>query len=100
MVNPSLNPNVGYHRPSINELFISSAKHCGEDTVSILLTGMGQDGAEGMVDLYHTGAQTIAQSPDSCVIDSMPQSAINMGVISDVFSPDEIIDFLQKTGKA
>jgi two-component system, chemotaxis family, protein-glutamate methylesterase/glutaminase len=70
---------VHYQRPSVDVLFGSAARLCGVPVVALLLTGMGSDGADGMVALRRAGATTIAESEESCVVFGMPAEAIARG---------------------
>jgi two-component system chemotaxis response regulator CheB len=70
---------VNGHRPSVDVLFQSVAQEFGSKAVAVLMTGMGDDGAAGMRAIQSAGGFTIAQSPDSCVVDSMPRAAIDRG---------------------
>jgi two-component system chemotaxis response regulator CheB len=70
---------VNGHRPSVDVLFHSVAQEFGLNAVGILMTGMGEDGAEGLGALKNAGGMTIAQSEDSCVVSGMPRAAIAKG---------------------
>ena len=83
-------------RPSATRLFDSVAKVYRETGVGILLTGMGDDGAVGLEHLWRAGGYTVAQDEASCVVFSMPQSAIARGIVRQVLSPDEIAAFLMQ----
>lgn len=83
-------PLVNRHRPSVEVLFKSVAKYAGSNSVGVILTGMGADGAEGMLDLKNSGAYTIAQDEASSVVFGMPKEAIKMGAIEKVASLDKI----------
>jgi two-component system chemotaxis response regulator CheB len=72
-------PAVHYQRPSVDVLFHSAARLRGVPTVALLLTGMGTDGAEGMLALRQAGAVTIAEAEQSCVVFGMPAEAIARG---------------------
>jgi two-component system chemotaxis response regulator CheB len=72
-------PHVNGHRPSVDVLFHSVAQEFGASAVGLLMTGMGEDGAEGLGALKNAGAMTIAQSEDSCVVSGMPRAAIAKG---------------------
>jgi two-component system chemotaxis response regulator CheB len=72
------------HRPSVDILFRSIAREFGCEAVAVLMTGMGDDGAEGMEEVYRAGGLTLAQSPDTCVVESMPRSAIDRGCVTRV----------------
>jgi two-component system chemotaxis response regulator CheB len=77
-------------RPSVDVLFESLAQQHGPETVACLLTGMGRDGAAGLLALRHAGALTIAQDEASCVIFGMPREAIEMGAVDQILSLDQI----------
>lgn len=70
---------VSGHRPSVDRLFESAAQRLGPAAVGILLTGMGQDGARGLLAMRQAGARTIAQDQESCTVYGMPRAAANMG---------------------
>jgi two-component system chemotaxis response regulator CheB len=70
---------VNGHRPSVDVLFRSVAKSFGRESVAILMTGMGDDGAEGMGEIKEAGGMTLTQSEDSCVVYGMPKSAVERG---------------------
>jgi two-component system chemotaxis response regulator CheB len=72
-------PPVCHHRPSVDVLFRSGARCAGRDAVGVLLTGMGDDGARGMLELQQAGAATIAQDESTCVEFGMPHGAIRLG---------------------
>jgi two-component system chemotaxis response regulator CheB len=72
-------PRVNGHRPSVDVLFNSVAEEFGSKGVAVLMTGMGEDGAQGMGAVKAAGGTTIAQSEDSCVVFGMPKAAIERG---------------------
>ncbi|MGA9884865.1 MAG: chemotaxis response regulator protein-glutamate methylesterase [Candidatus Acidiferrales bacterium] len=88
-------PRVNGHRPSVDVLFHSVAKELGAKAVAVLMTGMGDDGAAGLGAIRAAGGYTIAQSPDTCVVDSMPRSAIERGFVCRVESLAELASALQ-----
>ena len=88
-------PRVNGHRPSADVLFNSVAQEFGSNAVGVLMTGMGEDGAAGLGALQAAGALTAAQSPDTCVVDSMPRSAIERGFVSKIVTLPNIAAFLQ-----
>ena len=88
-------PRVNGHRPSADVLFHSVAQEFGSNAVGVLMTGMGEDGAAGLGALQAAGALTAAQSPDTCVVDSMPRSAIERGFVSKIVTLPNIATFLQ-----
>jgi two-component system, chemotaxis family, protein-glutamate methylesterase/glutaminase len=69
-------PLVSRHRPSVDVLFRSVAKSVGSKAVGVIMTGMGNDGAQGLLEMRNRGAQTIAQDESSCVVFGMPKEAI------------------------
>ena len=75
---------VCYQRPSVDVLFESVAKVAGADAIGAILTGMGADGAEGMLKMKRAGARTVAQDEASCVVFGMPREAIKMGAVDRV----------------
>lgn len=70
---------VHHQRPSVDELFFSLAKLRGVPIVAALLTGMGSDGADGLLALRHAGAETIAEDEQSCIVFGMPREAMARG---------------------
>ena len=88
-------PRVNGHRPSANVLFHSVAQEFGSSAIGVLMTGMGDDGAEGLGAIQAAGGMTIAQSPDTCIVDSMPRSAIERGFAGRVVSLSSLSSYLQ-----
>ena len=86
---------VNGHRPSVEVLFKSVAEEFGAEAVALLMTGMGDDGAEGMGTVKAAGGMTIAQSEDSCVVFGMPKAAIDRGYAVRVVHLDAIANTLQ-----
>ncbi|MBD3244002.1 MAG: chemotaxis-specific protein-glutamate methyltransferase CheB [Chitinivibrionales bacterium] len=83
-------PPVRNHRPSVDVLFESVAQAAGPDAVGVLLTGMGSDGAEGLLAMRNAGAHTIAQDEASCVVFGMPREAIRLGAVDEVLPLPDI----------
>lgn len=81
---------VNRFRPSVDVLFKSVAKHSKVQTVGVILTGMGKDGASGMVDLQRMGAYTIAQDEASCVVFGMPKEAIRLKAVEKIAPLDDV----------
>ena len=72
-------PPVNRHRPSVDVLFRSAANVAGANALGIILTGMGKDGAQGLLEMRQAGSHTIAQDEESCIVFGMPKEAINIG---------------------
>jgi two-component system chemotaxis response regulator CheB len=85
--------------PSITELLHSVTKHCGKQGIGILLTGMGSDGAHGMLALKKTGGHTIIQDPDSAVVFGMAAVAQSLNAVDEVVELGNIADYLIKITK-
>lgn len=83
-------PPVNRHKPSVDVLFRSAAECAGRDTLGIILTGMGDDGARGMKQLHDQGARTIAQNEATCIVFGMPKEAIAVGAIDDVLAINDV----------
>ena len=81
---------VSRHRPSVDVLFHSVAAAAGENARGALLTGMGNDGAEGLLAMRHAGAMTVAQDEATSVVFGMPREAILRGAAEQVLPLDEI----------
>jgi two-component system chemotaxis response regulator CheB len=79
-----IGPKVWHQRPAVDILFSTVAKHAGRYAVGVLLTGMGQDGAAGLLEMRQAGCWTIAQDEASCVIFGMPRAAIETGAVCEV----------------
>jgi two-component system, chemotaxis family, protein-glutamate methylesterase/glutaminase len=77
-------PLVSRHRPSVDVLFRSAARYAGKNAVGVIMTGMGDDGAKGMLEMKEAGAATIAQDEKSCVVFGMPKVAIELGGVDQV----------------
>src|ERR1700730_11510977 len=75
---------VNRHRPSVDVLFRSAAQHAGKNALGVILTGMGRDGAQGMLEMQQAGAYTFAQDEASCVVFGMPREAIATGGVSEI----------------
>lgn len=75
---------VNRHRPSVDVLFESAARHAGKNAIGVMLTGMGKDGAAGMLKMKEAGAYNLAQDEASCVVFGMPKAAIELGATHEV----------------
>jgi two-component system chemotaxis response regulator CheB len=83
-------PLVCRHRPSVDVLFRSAARYAGQNAVGVILTGMGDDGARGMLEMKQAGAVTIAQDEATCIVFGMPNEAIKRGAV-DLVLPLEAV---------
>ncbi len=88
-------PRVNGHRPSVDVLFQSVAEEFGPKGLAVLMTGMGDDGAQGMGAVKAAGGMTIAQSEESCVVYGMPKAAIDRGFAVRVVGLDALANTLQ-----
>ena len=77
-------PHVSRHRPSVDVLFRSAAQVAGRNAMGIILTGMGDDGARGLLEMRLAGSMTLAQDEDSCVVFGMPKEAIERGAVAKI----------------
>jgi two-component system chemotaxis response regulator CheB len=83
-------PPVNRHKPSVDVLFESMAKYAGSNSLGIIMTGMGSDGARGLLNMKEGGAFTIAQNEASCVVYGMPKSAVDIGAVHKIVSLNQI----------
>ncbi|MEQ8850340.1 MAG: chemotaxis response regulator protein-glutamate methylesterase [Phycisphaerales bacterium] len=90
-------PRVKRHQPSVEVLFKSTAKHAGKNAIGVIMTGMGDDGGEGMLDMKNAGCMTVAQDEPTSVVYGMPKVAADLGAAQSIVPleriPDEIINF-------
>ena len=88
-------PLVSRHKPSVDVLFRSAAKFAGKNVLGIIMTGMGDDGAAGMLEMHNCGAKTLGQNEESCVVYGMPREAYKKGAVDREIHlnkiPDEIM---------
>lgn len=83
-------PPVNRHKPSVDALFQSATSCVGKNAIGVILTGMGKDGAQGMLELKKNGVYNIAQDEATSVVFGMPKEAINMGAVDEIISIDKI----------
>ena len=83
-------PPVSRHRPSVDVLFRSVAQSAGPNATGIIMTGMGDDGARGMREMFDAGAHTVAQDESSCIVFGMPKVAIELGGVKIVLPLNRI----------
>lgn len=92
-------PPVSRHRPSVDVLFRSAAQYAGPNALGIIMTGMGDDGARGLLEMRKAGARTLAQDEESCVVFGMPKEAIELGAAERIVRlariPNEIMAWPQ-----
>jgi two-component system chemotaxis response regulator CheB len=77
-------PLVSRHRPSVDVLFRSTARYAGKNAIGVIMTGMGDDGARGMLEMKEAGAVNLAQDEASCVVFGMPAEAIKFGGVDHI----------------
>jgi two-component system chemotaxis response regulator CheB len=83
-------PMVHHQRPAVDVLFKSTAQYAGANAIGVILTGMGADGAAGLLDMKNMGAGTIAQDEKTCVVFGMPKEAIKLGAADKVLPLEKI----------
>jgi two-component system chemotaxis response regulator CheB len=83
-------PLVSRHRPSVDVLFRSAAQYAGKNAIGVIMTGMGDDGAKGMLEMKDAGAFTIAQDEKTCVVYGMPNEAVKLGGVDKILPLEEI----------
>ena len=83
-------PPVNRHCPSVDVLFRSVAKHAGRNALGVIMTGMGHDGARGLLEMHQAGARTVAQDEATCVVFGMPKEAIALGAAQWVLALGDI----------
>lgn len=93
-------PLVRRHRPSADVLFRSVAQAAGPDAVGVILTGMGDDGAQGLLEMREAGAATLAQDEASCVVFGMPKEAIERGAAGRTVSLAALPEVIQELSRA
>jgi len=89
-------PLVNRHRPSVDVLFRSTAKFAGNNAIGVIMTGMGDDGAKGLLEMHDAGAYTIAQDEASCVVFGMPKEAIKLKAADEILALPKIADRVLK----
>lgn len=91
---------VSRHRPSVDVLFRSAATYAGANAVGIIMTGMGDDGARGMLEMHQAGAFTLAQDEASCVVFGMPAEAIKHGGVDKILPLSQLTSWITKLDQA
>jgi two-component system chemotaxis response regulator CheB len=92
-------PLVNRHRPSVDVLFRSVAKWAGKNALGIIMTGMGDDGARGLKEMFNVGAQTIGQDEQTCVVYGMPKEAVKLGAVQQEIPLAAIAGAIERYGK-
>ena len=92
-------PPVNRHRPSVDVMFRSVAQSVGPNAIGVLLTGMGEDGAQGLAELLTSGAATVAQDEASSVVWGMPGEAVRIGAAERVLDIDAIAPAILQLAK-
>ncbi len=89
-------PLVNRHRPSVDVLFRSTAKYAGSNAIGVIMTGMGDDGARGLLEMKEAGAKTVAQDEKSCVVFGMPKEAIKLDAADKILPLESIAPWVIK----
>ena len=92
-------PFVNRHRPSVDVLFRSTARYAGANSVGILMTGMGDDGAKGLLEMKVAGAKTIAQDEETSIVFGMPREAIKLNAADKILPLEKISTYLIEISK-
>ncbi|PBQ33756.1 chemotaxis response regulator protein-glutamate methylesterase [Sphingobacteriaceae bacterium] len=87
-------PLVNRHRPAVDVLFRSVARYAGKNALGVIMTGMGDDGAKGLLEMKEAGAFTIAQDEKSCVVFGMPKEAIKLNAANEILPLDHISTYI------
>jgi len=87
---------VNRHRPSVDVLFKSVSKYVGKNAIGVILTGMGGDGAAGLLEMKTAGAETVAQSEETCVVFGMPKEAIRLGAANKTLPLEKIAAYVSR----
>lgn len=89
-------PLVSRHRPSVDVLFRSVANSAGKNALGIIMTGMGADGAKGLLEMRNAGSRTLGQDEASCVVYGMPKEAYKLGAVEKEIGLDEVAGYIMK----
>lgn len=90
-------PLVNRHRPSVDVLFRSVAKFAGKNALGIIMTGMGDDGARGLLEMHDVGSKTLGQNEESCIVYGMPKEAYKLGGVEEEIDLDSIATRIVKS---
>ncbi|GIJ70092.1 protein-glutamate methylesterase/protein-glutamine glutaminase [Virgisporangium ochraceum] len=91
-------PPVNRHRPSVDVLFRSVARAAGANALGVIMTGMGDDGARGLLEMRRAGAATVAQDEATCVVYGMPKEAVQLGAVEQQAPLDSIAEVIRRHG--
>jgi two-component system chemotaxis response regulator CheB len=89
-------PLVNRHRPAVDVLFRSTARYAGRNAIGIIMTGMGADGAQGLLEMKEAGASTIAQDEKSCVVFGMPKEAVKLNAADKILPLEQIAGHMMR----
>ena len=92
-------PLVSRHRPSVDVLFRSAASYAGKNALGIIMTGMGDDGAKGLLEMKEAGAITLGQDEASCVVYGMPKEAVKLGAVDHVYPLENLAGAMLRMAK-
>jgi two-component system, chemotaxis family, protein-glutamate methylesterase/glutaminase len=87
-------PLVNRHRPAVDVLFRSVAQFAGRNAIGVIMTGMGADGAKGLLEMKEEGALTIAQDEKSCIVFGMPKEAIKLNAVKEILPLNQITNYI------
>ncbi len=87
-------PLVNRHKPAVDVLFRSVSRYAGKNAIGVIMTGMGDDGSKGLLEMKEEGAFTIAQDEKSCVVFGMPKEAIKLNAVLEILSLNQIAPFI------
>ncbi len=87
-------PLVNRHKPAVDVLFRSVSRYAGKNAIGVIMTGMGADGAKGLLEMKEEGAFTIAQDERSCVVFGMPKEAIKLNAVNEILALDQISTYI------
>jgi two-component system chemotaxis response regulator CheB len=93
-------PPVNRHKPSVDVLFRSVAKFAGRNALGVIMTGMGDDGARGLKEMFDAGAQTLGQDEKTCVVYGMPKEALRLGGVMRELPLNSIAGAIEQYGKS
>lgn len=97
-VNVRSGPLVSRHRPSVDVLFRSAAQNAGPNAVGVIMTGMGDDGARGLLEMREAGAITLGQTEESCAVYGMPAAAMRLGAVEREATPLQLAHAINRLG--